>query len=158
MRILVFVCFFLCSTTFCAAQNGRGKIEDFAWLAGCWEFRDEIKNRMTAEQWMKPAGQMMLGASRTVRNGKTVEYEFVRIEERPDGVFYIARPSQNAIDTQFKLIKNEKMSVAFENPAHDFPQRIIYRREGEKLTARIDGNKNGKVSSVDFPMQRAKCE
>ncbi|MGH8854313.1 MAG: hypothetical protein ACREWI_08545 [Telluria sp.] len=42
----------------------------------------------------------------------------------------------------------------FENPAHDFPQRIIYRRVGDTgLHARIEGKGKG----IDFPMRRTAC-
>src|SRR5688500_13487839 len=55
-------------------------LKDVAWLAGCWERR--TPETTVSEQWMQPQGGLMPGMSRTVRNGKAVEFEFLRIFER----------------------------------------------------------------------------
>lgn len=53
---------------------------------------------------------------------------------------------------------NATMAV-FENPNHDFPQRIIYRLVTvDSLVARIEGRIDGKERSSDFPYRRARCE
>ena len=49
--------------------------------------------------------------------------------------------------------------VVFENPQHDFPQRIIYRLEKDgSLLARIEGVNQGREKGINFPMKRAKCD
>lgn len=108
---------------------------------------------------MKPDGGTMLGMSRTVAQGKTREFEFLQI--RPDDhgdQHYIALPSGQK-ETWFKLVKLENKRAVFENPGHDFPQRIIYQlRADGSLLARIQGLRNGELRSVDFPMQRVDCD
>jgi len=138
-------------------QATKPQIESFNWLAGCWQ--SEGKNAVSSERWTKAAGKMMLATSQTVKNGKTVSYEFLRIVEDDSGIFYISKPSQNKEETAFKLIKFTSNEVVFENPEHDFPQRIIYRLEKDKsLFARIEGKNKGKEMGVDFLMKRTKCE
>jgi hypothetical protein len=45
----------------------------------------------------------------------------------------------------------------FENPEHDFPQRIIYRLEtGDALYARVEGTENGKFNKEEFYLKRNK--
>src|SRR6185295_10624312 len=62
------------------------------WLAGCWSSVDGEPG--SGEQWMPLAGGTLLGTGRTVRQGKTVEHEFLQIREGSDGrVVYIAHPS-----------------------------------------------------------------
>jgi hypothetical protein len=47
----------------------------------------------------------------------------------------------------------------FENPAHDFPQRIIYRRGSEGwLYATIEGKLKGEDRKVVYPYRRIDCE
>ncbi len=107
---------------------------------------------------MKPAGTSLLGMSRTVANGKTITHEFLQIRQEKTGdIFYVANPSgqEQAI---FKLVKFETGKLIFENPEHDFPQRIIYHLKGDSLIARIEGMSKGKQRSSDFPMIRAKCD
>jgi hypothetical protein len=51
----------------------------------------------------------------------------------------------------------EESTVIFENPAHDFPQRVGYKRDGDSLLAWIEGAVNGKSRRVEFPYRRASC-
>jgi hypothetical protein len=127
----------------------------FEKLSGCWENRET--NQIYEEHWMKPAGDMMLGMSRTLKNGKAVTFEFIQIQTRTDGTFYIASPSKQE-RTEFKLTTFENNVAVFENPDHDFPQKVVYKFLGEdSLQAWIEGTHNGKSSKTEFPMTRVKC-
>ena len=79
-------------------------------------------------------------------------------ETAPGKLAFIAMPSGQATAT-FALLQVSDTHVVFENLAHDFPHRVIYRRDGDaKLDARIEGVIKGKPKAVDFPMQRSSCE
>ena len=61
--------------------------------------------------------------------------------------------------TAFKLISFTNQEATFSNPEHDFPQRIIYRREPNgSLFARMEGNRNAKPAHEDYPMKRARYD
>lgn len=126
------------------------------WLAGCWELRSQ--NRLTVEMWMPPAGGLMLGASRTLVGGSAREFEHLRIKTEGAALVYIALPSGQK-ETAFTSKEVTDNSIVFENLAHDFPQRIIYRRRGtDSLVARIEGpGPNNSTRGFDFPMRRASC-
>jgi hypothetical protein len=140
-----------------ASAQAASSFDRLSWLAGCWN--SETKESGSAEQWMQPAGGTMLGVGRTVKSGKTTEFEFMRIHEAPDGkLLFTAIPSgqTEATFTQLRLSDSE---IVFENPAHDFPQRVIYRRDGgARLVASIEGTRNGKSRRIEFPMQRGQCD
>ncbi len=153
----MFVTVAICAST-AVAQESKPSLTDLAWLGGCWEMNAGDKGLLITEQWMKPAGGLMIGAGRTVRNGKAVDHEFLRIVEETDGIFYVAKPVANKDETRFKLMRASGGEILFENPAHDFPQRVIYKLNGDRLTARIEGTKDGKTRGIDFPYVRAKCE
>lgn len=108
---------------------------------------------------MKPSGQTMLGMGRTVAGGKVREYEFLQIREEKDGaIYYVAKPSGQP-EGSFKLIKLQNKEVVFENPEHDFPQRVIYRLQSDgSLLARIEGTFKGKERGIDYPLTRARCD
>jgi hypothetical protein len=127
---------------------------DVAFLAGCWKL--EAKGRVVDEQWMAPSAGALLGMSRTVVNGKIAEYEFLQIRELPEGLTYIAKPS-NQPEARFVASSKTGDEVVFENPKHDFPQRIRYRVSGNNLHARIEGTLNGKARGVDYPYTRTPC-
>jgi len=155
MRILL-LCFLLLSGA-ALAEEKAFTINDLAWLKGCWSLNRN--GRETTEHWLKPAGGIMLGISRTVADGKTLEFEFTQIRQEANGeIFFIAKPSGQP-EATFKMSKGSANEVIFENPQHDFPQRVIYRRQGDgSLLGRIEGVSKGKEKSVDFPMTRARCD
>ena len=127
-----------------------------AWLAGCWQLR--AGPRLTEEQWLAPRGGTMLGVSRTTRGDTLREYEFLRIREAGDTLVYVASPSGQAT-TEFRASAVTDGLVTFENPAHDFPQRIVYRRVGaDSVIARIEGTMRGQARGVDFPFARVRCD
>ena len=89
---------------------------------------------------------------------QTVAHEFLQIrQERNGDIFYVASPSGEE-QAVFKLVKFETRELIFENPEHDFPQRIIYRLKGDSLISRIEGTITGKQRSSDFPMLKVKCD
>ena len=103
---------------------------------------------------MAPRGGSMLGMSRTVSGDKTVEYEFLRIAIVNGALTYVARPSGQA-EAAFPVKSLEDGVVVFENLSHDFPQRIIYRRNADAtVTARIEGTVKGETRGRDFPYRR----
>ena len=134
-------------------------VASLAWLDGCWI--GNVNQREFREQWAPLRGGLLLGLSSTVYQGKTSSFEFLRIESRPDGVFYVALPSgQN--ETPFKLVsavvEDKDAIFTFANPEHDFPQRIIYRRGTEGwLYATVEGKYKGEDQKVIYPMRRIDC-
>ena len=125
------------------------------WIAGCWERTNGPT--IVEEQWMRPRGGTMLGMGRTTRRDTVVEFEQIRIFERAGKLVYAATPSGQA-PAEFEAATSSDTLVTFENPAHDFPQRIIYRRRGaDSLVARIEGTRNGQQRGTDFPYRRRVC-
>jgi hypothetical protein len=94
-----------------------------------------------------------------VKNGETIEHEFLQIRRNSEGkIVYVAAPSGQS-ETSFVLTSASESSFTFENPDHDFPQRIIYRAlDSGRLLVRIEGTRDGAVRGVDFPMQRIACD
>jgi hypothetical protein len=122
-------------------------LEGLAWLAGHWQ--GSADGVATEEMWLAPAGGLMLGLHRDVAPGRQAVFEYLRIEAREHGAVYVASPGGGGA-TEFPLLSAEPMEVVFENPGHDFPQRIIYRREGDALIARIEGEVDGRRRSAQW--------
>lgn len=135
-----------------AAAPGIGGL---AWLAGCWE--SPGSGPVVEERWSPPRGGSMLGTSRTVRGDSLVAWEFLLLRERGGRLVYRAHPSgQSAAEFVATVVTAD--SVIFENPEHDFPQRIGYRRTGDSLLGWIDGVRNGQSRRAEFPYVRRRCE
>jgi hypothetical protein len=130
-------------------------VNTLSWLAGCW--RQESPTRTVDEVWMPPLGDGMLGMSRTVSKGKIVEHEFLQIRAQEGRLVYVAKPSGQP-EATFTATSATARDVIFENPAHDFPQRIIYRLQPDgSIAARIEGTANGKARGIDFRMKGVSC-
>jgi len=136
------------------AAGDAARIEQVGWLQGCWQM--SANGRVVEEQWMASGGGVMLGRGRTVRDGKLVEYESVVLREEDGQLAYEAHPSGQP-SAVFLSKTLDESSVVFENPSHDYPQRVGYKRDGDALLAWIDGTANGKARRVDFPYRRVAC-
>jgi hypothetical protein len=124
-------------------------LADISWISGAWH--GASGGRQTEEHWTQVAGASMLGMSRTVAGDKTVEFEYLRIEQRADGIYYVAHPKARCPGTDFKLTRASATEAVFENPQHDFPKRIIYRKGADDaLTASIDGGEGTKAISYVY--------
>ncbi len=153
MLVFLTVFFLTCSGAARAADPAPGptataRVADLAWLAGLWEGeKDGARNE---EQWLAPAGGTMLGVSRTLAGGETASFEFMRIEEKDGRVVLTAHPSAGP-GVPFTLARSGSAEAVFENPAHDFPQRITYRREpGGRLFARVEKIRPGGPAAPEF--------
>lgn len=132
-------------------------ISQLSWLSGCWAY--DNKDAGSGEYWMPPAGTTMLAVNRTVRQSKTVGFEYLRIEETVSGSLALFASPSGQSPARFDMKRLATNEVIFENLTHDFPQRIIYRLlERGTLLGRIEGQSDGTDVAIDFPMTAIDCE
>jgi hypothetical protein len=125
----------------------------FDWLSGHW--CSEGGGQLLEEFWLPPEGSLALGVGRTVKNGSTISHEFMRIETRDGVTNYIAIHDGQA-PTPFKLTASGEDWARFENPQHDFPKRVEYRRSSSGLHAEIAGPGEG-GKPVVIPIEFRRC-
>jgi len=131
-----------------AAQATKPVITDLAWMAGSWS--GESRGIQMEEHWTAPKGNSMVGLHRDVGKGRTMLFEFLRIEQQGDRIVYLSMPNGRSPATPFPLKEMSGTRVVFENPQHVFPQRIIYWKDGNDLRARIEGTMNGKPAGEEW--------
>ncbi len=125
---------------------------DLSWMSGYW--LDCSDGREASETWSDPRAGLMVGSAVTVsRNGRP-SFEVSHIGMTPQGFAYVAQPG-GAPPTAFVLTESTDARAVFSNPENDFPQRVIYWREGETLHARIEGDINGQAQSMEWRFDRA---
>ncbi len=139
-----------------AAQAGSAPRTDpalarLAWMVGTWV--GEEGGVSMEEHWIPARGNVMLGLHRDVRPSSATFFEYLRIQSTDDGIFYVASPN-GVPGTAFRLVEARGQRVVFANPEHDYPQRIIYWREGDTLHARIEGKDRGRERSSQWAWQR----
>jgi hypothetical protein len=130
-----------------SATAQEPRVASLDWLAGTW-VRDDGGEKVT-ESWVGPGNGTMVAANLTTWPSGKRTYEFLRIADTPQGMTYFASPGGRP-PVEFRLIEAGDQRVAFENLAHDYPQRISYWREGPSLVARIEGTLRGQKRSEEW--------
>jgi len=113
-----------------------------AWLAGCWSERKAT--RWTEECWKRPQRDTMIGSGRSGTGKTPGSWERMRIDRSGDGSLVFQASEQGAEAVGFPATSVSAREIVFANPAHDYPQRIHYWRDGAYLRAEIsmtDGSK-----------------
>ena len=143
---------FLVQRSTAAAQNDEPKLADLAWMAGHWSV--ELGPTRIEEVWLAPAGGFLLGMNRTTPKSGNGVFEYLRIEQRKDGIVYVASPG-GRLPTDFPLADFGKGFVVFANPEHDFPKEIRYEltKDGD-LHARVSGDAGGKEQAEEWTWKR----
>jgi Domain of unknown function (DUF6265) len=112
----------------------------FKQLAGTWIMTTK-KGNLMAEVWQKNGDKSMKGKSYMVKGTDTTVLETVDWLKEGDDMFYIpvAAGQNDDKPVKFKLTSFNGNVYTFENPAHDFPKRIVYDFSSlEELHAYID--------------------
>jgi len=142
----------------------EGPLAALAWLEGCW--KGSVNQREFREHWMPLRGNLLIGISHMVMQARTQGFEYLRLESRPDGIYYVAAPSGKA-ESAFRMTEQtfdraegrDDQIFTFVNPAQEFPQKISYRRGSEGwLYAVVSGKSGGKDREITYPMRRVDCE
>jgi hypothetical protein len=150
MRRLVATALALTLATTVPAQSADFTVEDLTWMAGYWTGSDGA----VEELWLAPAAGMMVGIHRDIRNNERAFFEYLRIETRSDGVYYVSRPS-NQDEAEFQMAHMSETTVRFDNFAHDYPHTISYFLSGDSLIVAISGGIGEEYRSSRWVMKRS---
>lgn len=127
------------------------KKDNFQWLLGVWKII--TTNGITIEQWKSVNDSTYSGKSYFVKtSGDTIPQEFVELHFRKGQWMYVpTEHGQNKNQpTVFQVIFIGTEEFISTNSAHDFPQRIAYRRVKNQLLASIEGSRKGKYAKQNF--------
>jgi len=143
-----------------AAPVATGPLAPLAWLAGCWQ--GNVNEREFRETWLPLRGGMLIGAGQQVLRGVMQDYEFLRIDARPDGIHF-TQFSGDRKESSFKLsattADGNDTIFTFANTTAAFPARLVYRHGAEGwLYETIEGPLNGSDKKVIYPLRRVDCE
>ena len=144
----------VCAPRAAAQQAPENPLAALSFMAGCW--RGEMgPGAALEESWTAANTNVMLATSRYLRNGRTTGFEFSRIHADSGTVTLRPYPGGEASDS-FPMARSGPGLAVFENLAHDFPKRIIYRRvDPRTLAIRIEGDQDAQAQ--EWTMARVPC-
>jgi len=127
-----------------------------SWFLGRWIYKG--KNETILELWEKKNDSLYTGTSYLTVSKGTVVQEELQLVFSNWNIDYIALPlliNPDSVPVTFALTEFSDSCYVFENPAHDFPQKITYTRiSKDSIKAVISGITEGREDSVVFPMAR----
>jgi hypothetical protein len=137
-----------------ASCNNKADLKSFAWLEGKWVGKyDSVP---IFEQWKPAEGNIMYGRGGVLSGKDTVFAERIKIEEREDGLYYVAMVSGGQPPANFKFTGFKNDTAVFEDPKHDFPQRVLYyKNEDGTFYACVDGMYKGKYVKEEFNYKKS---
>ena len=139
-----------------APSAPQDELQGFAWLEGEWQ--REIRRGLSIERWSLLPDGGLVGESVLIPTDGSgeVQVESLLLVRMGADIFYVARPRQNEFPAGFRLVAQTATEAVFENPTHDFPQRITYQRTAtDAFTVRIAGpGDDGDLREVEFHFTR----
>lgn len=141
----------------CQNSNKNDKIKLSNWLIGKWENKTESGN--LEETWTKVNDSTYKGESYFIKGKDTLHFESIVLQQNGEELFYnpTVKGQNNDKPVPFKLTTSTEKQLVFENPKHDYPQKIIYNQiTKDSLVAEISGIQQGKPSSDKYSMKKTK--
>ncbi len=117
-------------------------IDDVAWLVGRWETAPDEHGCTYREEWQRQSDMLLSGHGRETCEPPLAEREpfdeDLRVEAEAEGHVYVAWPTGQD-RTGFEFTSSSATGFVAENPDHDFPTRIEYRRTESGIDAIVSG-------------------
>jgi hypothetical protein len=139
----------------CKKSKREDKLEVANWLIGTWENKSDYGDMI--EIWNKSNDSLYVGKSYFIKQKDTLHSESIELIQKGDLVLYIptVKGQNNDQPVTFQLTKQTPKQLIFENPTHDFPQKIVYQQiTADSLVATISGMQQGKASSESYAMKK----
>lgn len=144
--------FILLFSILMVSSYAQTDLKNLEWLTGSWSRTNAKPGRSGVEIWKHVSPTEMVGRGINLKGVDTTFVEKLKIIVKGAEIFYVADVPQNKEPVLFKATSVTNSSVVFENPRHDFPKKIAYEFDGQKLKATISGD--GK--SIDYWFERFK--
>lgn len=144
--MLRFAVLMLCASA-ALAQPPAPPVSSLDWMSGHWIHEDARQKVM--EAWVGPGNGMMVGANLTARADGRRSFEHMRIVDAPTGPSFLASPGgRPPVEFRFREAGDQK--IVFEKADHDYPQRVLYWRDGDTLRARVEGKVRGQQRAEEW--------
>ena len=107
------------------------------WLVGNWERTNVKPGNSGNERWQFEGPYKLKGLGVTLRGSDTAFVEKIEILIKDDKLYYVADVIENSEPVYFEMSSIARDGFVCENPEHDFPKKIEYKRTGSNLSVLI---------------------
>jgi hypothetical protein len=137
------------------SDNKYEQLGKMSWLLGSWE--NKIPNGTLKETWIKENDSTFSAKSYFIKEEDTLHNETILLTQKNDVITYSAKilGENNDKFVDFKLTSTNEKDCVFENPSHEYPQKIVYKKiNSTNLVATISGIQQGKQCIDSYPMKK----
>src|SRR6218665_2604301 len=131
------------------------EIDKVKWIAGEWE--NKSKEGILTESWER-MNDTVFNAECYFVNGKdTLHNEKISLKQADNAIIYspTVKGENGNRPVHFKMTSVNANELVFENPKHDYPQKIVYTKiTDDSLVTKISGIIKGKPYSESYPMKK----
>jgi len=126
--------------------------ENLDWLTGNWKRLNEQAGKETFENWEKVSPSEYSGIGFTLQNGDTISQEKMdMIETNGKWTLFVKMPNEKEATT-FEMIELKNNEFVCVNDSIDFPKKIKYWLDGEKMKAKISNDE----MEIPFEFEKTK--
>ncbi|MEQ9376778.1 MAG: DUF6265 family protein [Imperialibacter sp.] len=150
MKSILSITLILLTASLLNAQSASAvsakNFKKLSWLEGTWERTNVKQGKSAHERWEKDSKTKWLGFGVSLQGEDTTFLEKLSIVVENGGIYYIADVPENKAPVLFQFTQLSDQGFVCENPTHDFPKKIAYKLEGDRLEVQISGD----GQAVDF--------
>ena len=108
-------------------EQGCRSLDAVEWVLGAWTRTG--KTSVIQETWRRVSEATYEGESiaTSLADGEILNYETLRLVSMSDGVFYIAKVTENDLPVPFRMTRCADDLAVFENPEHEAPRKLTYK-------------------------------
>jgi hypothetical protein len=152
---ILLACLISCKKEIKPETKSYSQLQKANWFLGKWE--NLTPEAHFKENWIRKNDSTFTAQSIVIAKKDTVFYENIVLEQKKDSLLYIvsAKDQNKEKPVSFYLTSASDTKLVFENPKHDYPNKIVYAKiTNDSMLATIFGSQNGKQQKEDFPMKR----
>lgn len=165
IRRAALLCFGILILQSCNKYDANGnlireyeELDKAKWILGDWEQKDSMGT--LTESWESLDDSTYIGRALYISTNKdTLHNETMAILQNGDFLIYstVIKGENGDEPTLFQMREDTDSLLVFENPKHNYPKKIIYRRNKDATALiTISGTQNGKPSTENYRMQKKK--
>ncbi len=121
-------------------DSKKQNTENFEWLTGKWKRINNEAGKETFENWKKLDSNEYSGIGFTLQKGDTISQEKMDIVKINEQWTLLVKMPNEKTPTKFKISELKNNEFVFVNDSIDFPKKVEYKLEGEKIKAKISNS------------------
>jgi Domain of unknown function (DUF6265) len=114
-------CILICLSS---AINTNAQISEFSWLIGTWQ----EKGKSNFEVWQWGNDELKAESFEQKSDGTKRVMEKITLLKRGADYFFVPNVAHNGKPIEFKITSFGENGFISENPQHDFPKKITYKK------------------------------